>query len=70
MSHVEKKTTIYLSTGIATSCKVCSTDIAYDDIAKQINHYLDHGYKVIHMGQETFESDAGLEHRTVAVLSL
>ena len=69
-SNTKNKTTIYISTGILKSCEVCSVDIAYQDIAEQINHYLDHRYKVLHIGEETFESDKGLEHRTVAVLSL
>lgn len=66
----KNKTTVYISTGIAKSCEVCSLDIAYEDIADQINHYLDHGYKRLHVGQETFEGAEGLEHRTVAVLGL
>jgi len=70
MAKSNSKTTIYISTGITQSCQVCRDDIAYQDIAEQINHYLEHGYKVLHIGEETFESDKGLEHRTIAVLSL
>jgi hypothetical protein len=38
------------------------------DIAESINHYLNHGYKVLHVGQETSREEHGLYHMTVAVL--
>lgn len=66
----DDKRYIQLSTGIHKSCEVCRVDIAYENIARQINHYLDHGYKVVHVGTETFATEKGLEHFTVAMLSL
>ena len=65
------KTAVYLNNGIIQSCQICREDIAYRDIAEQMNHYIDnHGYKIRHVGEETFESNLGLEHRTVAILTL
>ena len=65
----EDKEYVQLSTGIIKSCEVCKVDIAYNNIADQINHYLGHGYKVVHVGTETFGTEKGLEHFTVAMLS-
>jgi hypothetical protein len=38
------------------------------DVAHSINHYLKHGYKLLHIGQETSKEDDGLWQSTVAVL--
>ncbi len=38
------------------------------DVADSINHYLKHGYKLLHIGTETSKEDGGLWHSTVAVL--
>jgi len=69
--HEDNNTTIYLSTNIVKSCAVCRKGFnAYEsDIARQINHYLDHDYKLLHVGQETSHDDDGKPwHSTVAVL--
>jgi hypothetical protein len=70
--NAANKTNIYLSTSTFKSCEVCRFDFTpWYDIAKQINHYMDHGYKVLHMGSETLVDDNNQPiHSTVAVLSL
>jgi hypothetical protein len=41
------------------------------DIGKEIQHYLEHGYKLLHVGQETSYDDDGKPwHSTVAVVGL
>jgi len=71
-THETQKTTIYLSTNIGKSCEICRASfIDYHDIAREINHYLDHGYKLLHVGSETSHDDDGKPwHATVAVLKL
>jgi hypothetical protein len=66
----ENNTAVYLSTSTEKNCVVCHFDFhAWYDIARQINHYLDHSYIVRHVGQETFVDDNHQAiHSTVAVL--
>jgi len=67
-----ENTVVYLNTNIAKQCAVCRFSFTdWYDIARQINHYLDHGYKVLHVGSETLVNDDNQPiHSTVAVLSL
>ena len=62
---------VYLSTsGGATHCEVCSTQIDLDQIVGTINHYIEqHGYNLLHVGTETSRDLDGIPWlSTVAVL--
>jgi len=60
---------VHISTNIGTGCEHCSESIGTDRFAESINHYInEHGYKLLHVGQETSEGSAGLWHHSVAVL--
>ncbi len=67
ISHVVK-----VSTDVIKGCEECSAVFGStsDIIADSINHYIDeHGYKLLHVGQETTDDHAGKPwHTTVAVL--
>lgn len=38
------------------------------DLEEHVNHYLAHGWHLLHVGQETREVEGGVRHGTVAVL--
>jgi hypothetical protein len=45
-----------------------ATDLG-DDLAEEINHYLTHGYKLLHVGQQTADGPDGKAwHSTIAVM--
>ncbi len=71
LHEIEK--TVYLSSHIIRACSECS-QMVFDnkhDIADQIHHYLDHGYKLLHVGEETTHNESGgLWHSTVALMWL
>jgi hypothetical protein len=55
------------------SCEEClgptSADAFSDTIADAINHYIGHGFRLLHIGQETIlDSDGEPAQRTVALL--
>lgn len=64
------KDVVYLSSDIGKSCEACGFDFhAWYDIGKQIQHYLEHGYELLHVGTETSHDDDGKPwHSTVAVI--
>lgn len=65
------KKTISVSTDGGLSCEQCGELIADDSgqIHPKINHYLDHGYTLLHVGQQTTHDDHERPwHATVAVL--
>ncbi len=51
----ETKHTIYLSSNVEGLCKICGCKINdYDGLSGKINHFIEeHGYKLLHIGQET-----------------
>lgn len=52
-------------------CKVCGGSVAdwdSDFVVGATNHYLGHGFKILHVGQETDRVDEGLWQSTVVVL--
>jgi hypothetical protein len=59
------------SSTLSTPCKECSEILKSDHewLELAINHYLKHGYKLEHVGQETEEGNHGPRQLTVAVLS-
>ena len=64
ITHIE-----YLTSTIEKPCVECDEgdNLEFD---KQINHYLAHGYKLLHTGPETTYSDGEghFWYRTVAVM--
>lgn len=61
---------VYVSTDSFGSCKHCATTIDGRNFAEGVNHYLTaHGYKLLHIGQETTEDRNGNPwQKTVALL--
>ena len=55
-----------------TYCKLCSiASFHKSDFEGALNHLLtNHGYRIIHVGQETDRGLDGPIHRTIAVLGL
>ena len=71
MSDIQK--TVTVSSALISACAECHESIGDGDDDAQvdvmINHYLDHGYRLLHVGQQTEMDDSGeLWHITVAVL--
>ena len=66
------KSVVYLNTNIGKACEACGfTFNGWYDLGTMIQHYLDHGYKLLHAGQETsYDSDGRPWSSTVAVLQL
>ena len=64
--------TVYLSSNIGKQCEHCNYSVGAPirDVPDDINHYLDnHGYKLLHVGQEYSEDNEGKTiHFTVAVV--
>ena len=51
------------------SGKHCSSQVGWENLAESINHYItEHGYRLLHVGQQTEPASEGLWHSTVAVL--
>jgi hypothetical protein len=60
-----------VSSSIHGPCEVCGEPLGFKDegIAAKINHYLEHGYRLLHVGSDTSHADNGeLWHSTVAIL--
>jgi len=61
-----------ISTNILESCKHgCKLPYGGEFFEFNVNHYIqDHGYKVLHIGQEsTFDEEGKPYHSTIAVLT-
>ena len=65
----KKRKAHYLSSSVTGACPECGAPLHDKNIAEQINHLLDHGYALVHVGTETSRADDGsLWHSTVAVI--
>jgi hypothetical protein len=64
------KEVVEVSSSYWKTCRYCSAlKITEDSIEAQINHYLGHGLKLLHIGTESSRSvDGGVWLSTVAVL--
>jgi hypothetical protein len=68
------KEVVEINSNIFSSCKYCTENIFATDpgdsrIADRINHYLRHGFKILHIGSQTNDGPDGKPwHSTVAVL--
>ncbi len=68
MSQFER--TVQVSSNIVKNCEECNgreADMS-GDVSDKVNHYLEHGYQLLHVGPETSHGDEGLWHSTVALL--
>lgn len=64
---VQKVVQVYSGTGEA--CSECRALLdATVDFGGAVNHYLDHGYILLHVGQQTTRADEGLWQESVAIL--
>jgi hypothetical protein len=64
VSHV-----VHISTDIKKSCEHCKESIGHQRFAESINHYITHGYKLLHVGSETsYDEDSKPWHSTIAVM--
>jgi len=62
------KQVVYLSNDDGMACNECN-GLTDRNLASRINHYIStHGYKLLHVGQETGNSDDGIYHFSIAVL--
>ena len=64
------KQTVQVSSHITKGCEECDKGFGPEsEVAEQINHYLNHGYKLLHIGQETSEGIGGkIWQNTIAIL--
>lgn len=64
--------TIYISTNMGGfSCTICSPQEKFINIDEKINHFIEtHGFKLLHVGQETGRNidDGSPFHASVAIL--
>jgi len=62
--------TVQVSSDITASCPECVEGPDHGaDVAEKINHFLQHGYNLLHVGQETSTGSNGEPwHNTVAIL--
>ena len=57
---VEIRHIVRIDTNISKSCEHCSEWTGGKEFAKSVNHYLEaHGYKLLHVGQETTHGENG-----------
>jgi hypothetical protein len=60
---------VHISTGIGTGCKHCHHSIGLERFAESINHYIEaHGYRLLHVGQQTEGYSENPYQTTVAVV--
>ncbi len=65
---ITKTISFYSDTG--GKCKECQSPLSGKNISEAINHYLAHGYKLLHIGQESELNDNfQLIARTVTVFA-
>ena len=64
------KEVIEVSSSFWKCCKYCSAlKLSEDSLEEQVNHYLRHGLKLLHVGTQSSRTETGeIWHSTVAVL--
>jgi hypothetical protein len=72
-AETSPKQVFQISTNIWKNCPECSnmphSAIGDDEIDERVNHVLQHGYKLLHVGQQTSEDSQGrIWQTTVAIL--
>ena len=60
---------VHIDTNISKGCEHCHFSIGGDRFAESVNHYIEeHGYKLLHIGQETTGDASAPWQTTVAVV--
>ena len=60
---------VHIATNVSTGCEHCVHSIGGERFAESVHHYVEaHGYRLLHIGQETENGPEGAWHSTVAVL--
>lgn len=71
LSTVNMKHVVQLSSDVHGPCEACRDFRTDDDMGNAINHYLEHGYVLLHVGtQTTHDLDGKPSHSTVAIMGL
>ena len=65
----EMKKVVHLSTNVGKPCAVCLDMMPSGDLDFALNHYLQHKWEILHIGQETQNVDGNLWHNTVSVVA-
>jgi len=62
--------TVYLISSEGKPCVECDDDITSMEFDERINHYLEHRYKLLHVGPDTSHSDGNgnFWYRSVALV--
>ncbi len=70
MPTTKVKEVVQVSSSFWKCCKCCSElKLAQDSIEEQINHYLGHGLRLLHIGTESSRTPQGeVWNSTIAVL--
>ena len=70
MQFDDVKELVQVSSSFWKCCKYCSAlKLSQDSVEEQVNHYLDHGLKLLHIGTESSRTAAGeVWQSTVAML--
>ena len=70
MQFDDVKELVQVSSSFWKCCKYCSAlKLSQDSVEEQVNHYLDHGLKLLHIGTESSRTPEGdVWQSTVAVL--
>lgn len=70
MNINDVKEVVQVSSSFWKCCKYCSAlKLSQDSVEEQVNHYLDHGLKLLHIGTESSRTPEGdVWQSTVAVL--
>jgi glutathione peroxidase-family protein len=58
---------VVLKSDVPHGCEFCGSLDRSDDFEEVMNHYLGHGFKILHVGSETSRNELGLCH-VIAIL--
>ncbi len=61
---------VQLSSNVHQRCDECQNFFSGEDVGEAINHYLSHGFSLLHIGEQTAWAPDGkqLWHQTVAIV--
>lgn len=63
------KHVVHINTDIGKGCEFCHFTIGGDRFAESVNHYIEaHGFRLLHVGQETVSGENSPVAVTAAVL--
>jgi hypothetical protein len=71
LAIVNMKHVVQISSDVHGPCEDCGDFRTDNNVGNAINHYLEHGYVLLHVGsQTTNDLDGKLRHSTVAIMGL